>query len=351
MLESDNTQTKPIQTTIYILLSISIGLAVIGYLFRKEFDPRIFSEATFSAKTVACIFAAVLLMLGRDLGLIWRYRKISGNLLSWKQAIRVNILCEFTSAVTPSAVGGSSLIVIFLNKEGINAGSSTAMMFACLFLDELFFVISIPIILIGISIPELFGTTTVLSQGIMNLFFLVYTLITIWTLVLYIGLFRKPEWIGRILTKLSTLKILKRWKRQISELGDNLVTSSHTIGKKPFRFWLSAFGATAFSWISRYLVVNALLLAFSPVIGKQLLAFARQFILWIVMIVSPTPGGSGFSEYMFREYYADFFPMAGMVLVTAFVWRLITYYLYLTIGICVIPGWIKKNKATIKEKV
>ena len=159
-------------------------------------------------------------------------------------------------------------------------------------------------------------------------------------------------WSGQLVSQMGNrLYLMALSWYFVSELGDNLVTSSHTIGKKPFRFWLSAFGATAFSWISRYLVVNALLLAFSPVIGKQLLAFARQFILWIVMIVSPTPGGSGFSEYMFREYYADFFPMAGMVLVTAFVWRLITYYLYLTIGICVIPGWIKKNKATIKEKV
>lgn len=82
-------------------------------------------------------------------------------------------------------------------------------------------------------------------------------------------------------------------------------------GKKPFSFWISAFGATVFSWTSRFLVVNALLLAFSPVTGKQLLAFGRQFILWIVMTVSPTPGGSGFSEYMFSQYYADFFPIAG----------------------------------------
>lgn len=343
MLEVTDIRTKSLRAVVYIMLPIFIGLSVIGYLFWKEFDPRIFTNVSFSAQTIALVCVAVLFMLGRDAGLIWRYRKISGDKLSWKQAIRVNILCEFTSAVTPSAVGGSSLIVVFLNKEGIRVGHGMAMMFACLFLDELFFVISIPIILINISIPELFGTTTVLSQSIMNLFFLIYALIVIWTLILYVGLFKKPEWIQTFLYKVSGLKILRRWNKQISDLGDNLVNSSHAIGEKKFSFWLLMFGATAFSWISRYLVVNVLLLAFSPVCGNQLLAFARQFILWIIMTVSPTPGGSGFSEYMFSQYYADFFPIAGMVLVIAFIWRVITYYLYLAIGICVIPGWLKKK--------
>ena len=177
----------------------------------------------------------------------------------------------------------------------------------------------------------------------MNLFFLVYMLIVSWTLILYTGLFKKPEWIRDSLNKIFKIRMLKRWGKQVSELGDNLVVSSHAIGKKPFSFWISAFGATVFSWTSRFLVVNALLLAFSPVTGKQLLAFGRQFILWIVMTVSPTPGGSGFSEYVFSQYYADFFPIAGTALVIAFIWRIITYYLYLAIGVCVIPGWLKKR--------
>lgn len=343
MPELTNIHTKPAQTVAYILLPVLIGLAVIGYLFWKEFDPHIFTSVSFSAKTTAFIAAAVLFMLGRDAGQIWRYRKISGNELSWWQATRVNILCEFTSAVTPSAVGGSSLIVVFLSKEGINAGRGTALMFASLFLDELFFVISIPILLISISIPDLFGENTILSKGIMNLFFVIYGLIVLWTLILYIGLFKRPEWIRNFFNAIFRHGILKRWNKQISELGNNLVTSSRAIGKKPFSFWLSTFGATSFAWISRYLVINALLLAFSPVTGKQLIAFGRQFVLWIIMTISPTPGGSGFSEYMFSQYYADFFPIAGTALVIAFIWRIITYYLYLAVGVCVVPGWLKKK--------
>jgi Predicted integral membrane protein len=126
----------------------------------------------------------------------------------------------------------------------------------------------------------------------------------------------------------------------VEELTDNLVVSSKEISSRPFLFWAKAFCTTALSWSSRYLVANALFLAFSPA-NNQLLIFARQLILWITMIISPTPGGSGIGEYMFKEYYSDLFQNAGIVLVVTFLWRIISYYVYLLIGICIVPKWIK----------
>ena len=48
------------------------------------------------------------------------------------------------------------------------------------------------------------------------------------------------------------------------------------------------FGATALTWTSRYLVVNALFLGFVPA-ANQLVVFARQFVVWVVLMVSPYP--------------------------------------------------------------
>lgn len=117
----------------YILLPVLIGLSVVGWLFYREFNPELFSDIHFSWRLVGGLLLAILFMFGRDGGLMWRFRFITDRELTWRQAFRVNMLCEFTSAVTPSAVGGSSLIVLFLNKEGINAGRSTALTISCLF--------------------------------------------------------------------------------------------------------------------------------------------------------------------------------------------------------------------------
>lgn len=327
--------------TSYILLPIFIGLSVVGWLFYKDFDPDLFSGLHFSKRMAGGVFLGFLFIFGRDLGLIARFRLLSDRALSWRQAFNVNTLCEFTSAVTPSAVGGGSLLVLFINKEGIDAGKSTALMITCLFLDELFLVLACPVALLLFSFDDLFGNVTVLSSGIKILFFTIYSLIALWTFVLYMALFYRSEWVKRLLMTLFRLPLLRRWEDDVEKLTDNLVLSSHEISHRPFIFWLKAFGLTCFSWISRYLVVNALLIAFTTG-GHQLLALMRQLILWIVMTVSPTPGGSGVSEYMFRVYYADFFTVGGMALIVAFVWRVITYYMYLLIGVCILPGWVKK---------
>lgn len=83
--------------------------------------------------------------------------------------------------------------------------------------------------------------------------------------------------------------------------------------------------------------------------GEYLVAFARQLILWIFMLVTPTPGGSGVAEYMFNVYYADFFPVVGMSLVVAFVWRAITYYIYLVFGVLLFPNWLS-DRQTLREE-
>ena len=154
--------------------------------------------------------------------------------------------------------------------------------------------------------------------------------------------------IGNLLRKLFSLRFLKKWRISIYNLADNLENSSHEISKRPISFWNKAFILTIFSWISRYLVVVALLLAFNSS-GNYFLAFARQFVLWILMGISPTPGGSGLSEFMFKEYYSDFFTVTGMALVVAFIWRIITYYMYLLLGTIIVPGWLKSTSKIDKD--
>lgn len=127
-----------------------------------------------------------------------------------------------------------------------------------------------------------------------------------------------------------------------------MVVSSRELSKRSLTFWLKCFGVTAWAWCSRYWVVNALLLAFSTG-GDHFLAFARQLVIWMVLVVTPTPGGSGFGEYMFKVYYGDFFTMAGTAVIAAFVWRLITYYSYLIIGVCILPQWVNSTFGKQKQ--
>lgn len=336
------------------LLPIAIGLAVVAIMFyhdaKKENLAELWESIHFSSRTWLCIALAFLFMFGRDFGLSWRFRALTNRQLPWKSAYEVDLLCEFTSCVTPSAVGGSSLGMVFLNSKGIEFGRATTLMITTLFLDELFFVISCPIVILLTPAHQIFSSGhSTFAHGMQLTFWLVYAGIFAWTLLLFAGIIWRPQWIKSLLAKLFTWRILRRWKNQADTLGDNMVATSKELRLKPFRFWVEVFGGTALSWLSRYLVVNALFLGFLPQCDKwQWIILARQFIIWVVLMISPTPGGSGLSEWLFSEFYGDIVPTAGMALIMAIMWRLISYYLYLLIGAIIVPGWLKNTIVKFK---
>lgn len=332
-----------------IALPVVIGPSVVAFMLvhesRKEDVAAVWDSIDFNAAAIGSILLACLFMVGRDFGLTWRFRALTNHELPWPTAWKIDMLCEFTSCVTPSAVGGSSLGMIFLNTEGnIEFGRATTLMMTTLILDEAFFVVACPLVVLFTPGSEIFASGGAgFSHGISLTFWLVYAFLFCWTAILLLGVIVKPAWIARLLKKIFSLRWLRRWKDKGDSLGANMIATSAELKSKPVRFWLEVFAATALSWTSRYLVVNALFLGFVP--GSwpdQWLILARQFVIWVVLMVSPTPGGSGLSEWIFSEYYGDIVTSGALVLILAIFWRLISYYVYLVIGAIIVPSWLRK---------
>lgn len=332
-----------------IFIPVLIGLTVVIIMFmhdaRKENLRAVWDSIHFDTRAILCIILAFLFMFGRDFGLSWRFRALTDRNIKWKSAFEIDFLCEFTSCITPSAVGGSSMGMVYLNSKGIEFGRATTLMMTTLFLDELFFVLACPLIVLVTPAGELFNSSgDAFTHGIKITFWIVYIIIFAWTFILFTGIIWKPQWIKKVLDRITRVKFLRKWHQQALDLADNMVATGKELRTKPFRFWLEVFGGTALSWTSRYLVVNALFLGFvASADPYQWLIFAREFILWVVLMASPTPGGAGLSEWLFSEYYGDLVTTAGLALILAIFWRIISYYVYLVIGAIIVPGWLKNS--------
>jgi uncharacterized protein (TIRG00374 family) len=255
-------------------------------------------------------------------------------------------LSEFTSALTPTAVGGSSLVVIFLAKEGIETGRSATIMLINLLLDELYFIIICPVLFLLIPFREIFPSLAGISS-LGYVFIGLYLFHLLWAIVLFIGIFIHPELVRKTLLFLFKLPVLKRWRTDVETMTNNLLQVSHDIGLRSFVFWTKVCLLTFLTWSLRFMVANAIFLAFVPV-DSHLTVFARQIVLWIFSALMPTPGGSGMSELAFKGYYSDLFTSGSIVLLVTVIWRMITYYLYLFLGVLIIPNWL--NKTFIKRK-
>ena len=262
-----------------IIYPIIIGLAVVSYMLYKEFDPKAFDMITFTWNTVFWLFVAVLCMAIRDLGYIIRIKILSGGKL-------------------------------FVNHQ---------------------------------ALWEMPDTTKAVADGLILVAVIGYCVKLAYLLVLSYGLFMNPRGLKWLIMKLFKWRILRKWRHDANEAGTDIIRNSHELKSMPFSFWLKTFGATFFSWTARYWVVNAILVAFwfgRYDWAQHFLIFARQLVMWIMMLVSPTPGGSGFAEFVFSKYLGEFLPSAGVAIAMAILWRLISYYPYLFIGAFIVPKWI-----------
>lgn len=293
------------------------------------------------------LFMAILSMAARDFGYMLRLRTLTEKAFNWRQSFRVVMLWEFASSLSPSVVGGSSIAMFIINREGINMGKSTAIVLITAILDELFYITMVPLVLLFMGSEmlfpkefekEIFGVTL----GTQHLFWAGYLFIVLLVIVLSIAIFFKPRLFKYLLLKMFSWKILRKWRRKSLDTGNEIMEASKEYKNKSFSFWTKAVGSTYFSWLARFLTVNFLIMAFVSG-ADQLLIFGRQLVMWVILLISPTPGGAGVAEFVFSGFLGDLIPF-GLAGILALLWRLFSYYPYLFIGAIILPGWIQKTK-------
>ena len=338
----NQTRKDIISLILKAVFSTVLGLGIVVYLFRHEFSTA--NSITFDKYSWITLILAICLMLTRDFAFAHRFRILcKPEKLSFVGSLRANYMCEFVSAITPSAVGGSAMTMLYLNKEGISSGRASAIMVATLLLDELFFVIGFPLCFIFFTGDQLLGSSTGLFQVLQYALMAVYFLIVLYTIFLSIAIFFKPTIIQSILRFFAKLPYIRRYASKIEHFAQEMSDSNYELKQKPFSFWLKAFMLTAVAWLARYLVVCALLLPYIN-IDSHGLVLGRQFTIWLMQIISPTPGGSGFSEFLFSKYYSDF-ELSPIVILTAVCeWRIVTYYIYIIVGMIFFTSYKRKKK-------
>jgi hypothetical protein len=191
---------------------------------------------------------------------------------------------------------------------------------------------------------EIFGITL----GTKGIFAVGYCFILFLTSTISYAIFIRPRGFKWILLRVFSLPFLRKWRFGAAETGDDIIITSKELKRKKFSFWLKAFTATFFSWTARYWVVNFLILAFVTV-DEHMLIYARQLVMWVIMLISPTPGGAGVAEIAFSGFLKDFIPL-GLAAALALLWRLVSYYPYLFIGAIILPKWLKRTHSSKNPK-
>ena len=348
-----------------VWIPVLFGIAIVFYKFYT--DDAINADnlkLIFSAKAIPFIFA-ILLILARFIGYMYRIRAISSEELSWGSSLYIIILWEFASAVTPSVVGGTAVAVFILLKEGINMGKSLAFVMLTAIMDNLFFVVAAFISLVAaphamfpssLSPVDGIQENNLLFGGLRPVFYVSYFLIVLYTFIMFYALFVRPRAFKWFLLKVTSIRYLRKWRYSAYEHGNEIIWASANIRGKNINYWINIALATVFIWSVRYLQLNVLIQAYSEnSLMDHLIIYSRQIILWITMLIAPTPGGSGFAEYFFESFFIEY--LGEHTLITMVLWRILSYYPFLLLGAIFLPRWVKrvffkkKDKKNVSEDI
>ncbi len=312
--------------------------------YNKESVQNVLQNISWNGQAWFWLFMAVVFMVGRDFFYMLRIRILTKKELTWKRSFFVIMLWEFASALTPGVVGGAAVAMFILNREKIALGRSTAIVVITALLDNLFYVLMIPIVFLLIKQSDLFPANINGSGSVQFVFWTGFALISGVCLFLFASIFLFPNLAKTVLGFVFRFPILKRWRPNAIQTGEEIHTASIELSTEPKRFWINAFLSTCGSWISRYLVINAILHAFlSLSLYQHFLLLGKQLVLWLFMLVSPTPGASGVAEYAFGELLSTFTSSALLLVALALIWRLISYFPYLVIGSVLVPRWLRRK--------
>jgi glycosyltransferase 2 family protein len=327
-----------------IWLPVVLGVGVAFYLFASDDSFKLANLGLIREADWRYICLVLLAVMVRDLGYMCRIRALTHNDLSWLSSFYIIVLWEFSSAVTPSVVGGSLVAIFLLLKEGINLGKSLAYVIITSIFDNLFFIGATFLGFFG-AYDSIFEDMSALESGLGGslrfLFWSSHVLVTAYTLVMLFAVFVRPKFFKWALLKITSIGLLKRWQQAARKHGDEIILASQALQGETFSYWLKIGAITWVTWSARYLVINLIIASYISLdFVDHLVILGKQVIVWTVMLVSPTPGSSGTAEFFYQQLHKSV--LGDYTLITGVLWRVLTYYFYLIIGIFYLPRWIKR---------
>lgn len=332
-----------------IILPILLGIAAVAYLLWQNFNPEEFARISWTRHTFFWISGTVGIIVVRHLAYATRLRILSQGAFSWWKCIELIFIWEFSSAVSPTSIGGSAVAFFVLSQERLATAKTATIVLYTIVLDGLFFVMTVPLLYL------FFGTDMIRPEvsrfqdlGVWGGYFLfAYSLMATYTILFYYGLFQQPVQFKRFLFWSSRLRFLRRFRKKWIQLGNEMVVASGELKQKRWFFHWGAFLATATAWSCRFLLLNCLIVAFIPGLSLDFLTqsglYARLETMFVIIAFSPTPGGAGFVEVLFGGFLTDYVNNETYATVISTLWRLLSYYSYLLAGALIIPNWVRQR--------
>lgn len=294
-------------------------------------------------------FAATAVFFVLEGGIIRLLLRGEGTGLSLPAAMKVGLIGVYYSYITPSATGGQPMQAVYLRRERIPVGFSTAMLFLKFVCYQCAFVL--------ISLVSFFAMLPVLRERQPGLipFILLGLVINGGSVVFFSLLFRR-----RVLHALCAvarrlmgrLRFLRRWEGSVERFERDFGGyAAQLSGRRKQVLWGILLSLPQF--VLQMSVIYLVFRAFGYESVRYWEVLAVQSLLQVSVSFMPMPGASGAQEIGFSAFFRDYFAQ-GDLYTAVMVWRFFTYYLVVLAGgllVVIDQFWYGRRKKEEKSVV
>lgn len=313
---------------VFVAVGISLIFLLI-FLSLTDFDQAV--KSLENAK-----LGYLLICLGISVG-IWFFEALTVKIISNMQEeklslfylLRITVLGTFFSAITPFAVGGQPVQIIYMQRKGIKASKASAIIVSRFITYQIVITI-IGVVAVIFAYP--FMKDKVSNLAVLSVFgFLINSAVLFFLFLFSLNKSITSKLILFFLKILHKIKIVKDMGKA-QEKTINELERFHSILKeaikKPYKYFL----AFVFTFAQMFLVMSLpYFVALSLGLNNNFFEMiAAQSVLYLIIAMIPTPGASGASEGGYTLFFSPFFGTnvgAGLLL-----WRLFSYYLNIIVG-------------------
>lgn len=318
-----------------IIVLVLVSMVVLFFVLKDDFNNILYYLARVN---IGWLLLAILLyfiyLFFQTLCMANLARNVSPKLSLWDLFHSV-IICTFFSAITPSAAGGQPFQVYFLKKKGMRVSTATNLVI------EQFTLYQIALVTLGLSsiifnfFYPLFPANNLLKQLVL-LGFLIDSGVIVFLLFVSFGKKSKKHLVFNLIKFLHKIKIVKNPEEKIKDM-DEKIDQFHESAielNKDKQALAKGIIYNFLSLLSFYVI--PIVLVYSMSIKNTLTPLNTIISSAYVMLIGsfvPTPGASGGLEYAFADFFGRFVPVAASLMALLLLWRFVTYYLGIIVGI------------------
>lgn len=282
------------------------------------------------------IGVAVLLMLihwGVEGKITQMFLRKTNPDYSLKNSYRIPLIQHLFNAITPFSTGGQPAQIVAMGTSGVDYGVAASV-------SLMKFVVYQVWVVLNFIVCLLFGFHWVssnfnkLSYLIILGFVVHFVVVFCLLLIMFWHSLAKQIVLGffNIMSKFKLGRRLAKFKEPVMEKLESFYEQSRVMKSSP-KLMIKTSLMTILQLMIYYVVPYFVLLALH--IEDVNVFKVIVFHAFIIMIISlfPIPGGTGGAEYSFSLLFGTFVVVPGKLVLAIFLWRIVTYYLGIVLGL------------------